>query len=244
MRDDLLDAYAAVDWAVSQLPAFEQALKAWFDAPPFLLVEEPHEKMGQKLFKLEINCPFPLTLNAAAGAIINSVRTSLDLLAASLAKRNGKTPHSDRHFPIYASHQCFIDPMNAAKREKWLSESERQIIKDLEPYDGGNNLLFALHHLDITRKHERLLAVHLPLTSAIVSPEAWAQGFGTPPQWPGFEDGAVIAWTSINATDCDFHFTTEVSFDEGGAVRNKPVVATLRQFAGLAEGIIQRFERT
>ena len=79
MRDDLLDAYAAIDWARGEIPVVEQEINGWFGAPPYLLVEEPRPEIGKKLFKLEINRRLPGTINAAVGAIINSTRTSLDV---------------------------------------------------------------------------------------------------------------------------------------------------------------------
>jgi hypothetical protein len=244
MREDLEDAYAAVDWAVTYLPILGKIIDDWRSAPAFWLVEEPHPEIGQKLFKLEVNRPLPLTVNAAAGIVINSIRTSLDLLGASLAQRNGKIPTSEHHFPVYASGQDFCDPLNAQKRKKWMRESECAVIESLKPYAGGNDLLYALHQLDITRKHERLVRAHLALSGASVSPEAWAQGFRCPNIWPGFKDGAVIAWTTINATKSDFQFTGDVAFSEAGAVEGKPIVTSLREFAGLAESIIQLFEHT
>jgi hypothetical protein len=180
-------------------------------APPYLLVEEPHPETGQKLFKLEINRRFPPTINAGVGAVINSVRSSLDLLAASLALRNGKTPNADRHFSICRTDLDFIDPLAVRERKKWFSEREISITEGLKPYDGGDPLLFALHHLDVTRKHERLVSVHLIPTSVIVDPRAHAQGLRFPNIWPGFKDGAVIAWASIKASTSSFRFPQRYS---------------------------------
>jgi len=243
MRDDLEDAYAAVDWANSQLPSIEQAIKSWFESPPYFLVEEPHPEMGQKLFKLQINRRLPAaSINASAGAVINSIRSALDLLAASLARRNGKTPNADRHFPIYASVVDFIDPLAAKERKQWLSEGERQIIEGLKPYAGGNDLLYAIHRLDVTRKHDRLIRVTLTPSGVMVPSEAWQQGLRLPTIWPGFEDGAVVAWTNLNATNCDFHIPTEITFNETDLIGKKPLVAALREFSGMTNAIIQMFE--
>jgi hypothetical protein len=242
MRDDISDAYAAVDWARAQLPALEQEFKSWFESDPYLLIEEPHPEMGKKLFKLEINRQLPATTNAYVGAIINSTRTSLDLLASAIAIRNGKTPSSDRHFPIYATVDTFADPKNVAKRKKWLSDIDLKIIERLQPYRGGNDLLFALHHLDIKRKHEQLVSVHLTPNNFIITPATYRQGFEFPPVWPGFKDGAIVGWTNINATNYDFLVTAEVSFNETDFLPVQPVVSILRQFAGTAESIIRLFE--
>jgi hypothetical protein len=199
-------------------------------------------RQGKKLFKLEINRRLPGIINAGIGAVINSTRTSLDLLASALAVRNGKTPSSDWHFPIYGTVCDFIDPLNEAKRKKWLAPCDRGIIEGLKPYREGNALLFALHRLDILRKHERLISVHLMPQALHVDPQAYLEGLEFPTMWPGFEDGAVIAWTNIDATHTDFQIPAEIAFNEANLVLNHPVIATLHEFAGLADGIVQKFE--
>jgi hypothetical protein len=61
MRDDLLDTYAAADWAITHLDGFKQRLEAWINGPHYSVIEEPHSEMGQKLLKLRIDDPSPLT---------------------------------------------------------------------------------------------------------------------------------------------------------------------------------------
>jgi hypothetical protein len=41
MRDDLLDAQAAIEWADSQIPLFQQGFIDWLRANPYSVVEEP-----------------------------------------------------------------------------------------------------------------------------------------------------------------------------------------------------------
>jgi hypothetical protein len=230
MRDDLLDAYAAADWAIAHLEGFQQRLKAWINGPPYSLIEEPHPEMGKKLIKLRIDSPLPLIFSAEVGAIINAVRTSLDLLASALARRNRKKPSADRHFPIYPTLYDFIDPLNVAKREQWLPDSARGIIENLKPYRGGNDRLFALHHFDVIRKHERLLAVRISPTSISASPRARAEGLKFPSFWAGFDNNTVIAWTAIDATDSELQLAVDVTFNEGDLVANEPVGQALRDF--------------
>jgi len=242
MRADLLDAYAAVDWAISHLPSLQKRFKSWLDTPPYIFVEELHPEMGQKLFKLKIDTPLPGVINAEVGAVINSIRSGLDLLASAIAQRNGKHPCADFHFPIYSSIQDFIDPLNEAKRKKWMSERERSIIENLKPYSGGNDLLVGLHHLDITRKHTRLVEIHLIPSAITVSPAAYAQGMQFPSSWPGFKDDAVIAWTNADATDCNFQIPAEITFNEAGFLSRQPIMSVLRDFARMADLIIEMFE--
>lgn len=241
MRADLEDAYAAADWAITHLEGFNQRLSAWIDSPPYSVIEEPHPEIGQKFIKLRVENPLEPTFNAEVGAIINTIRTSLDLLASALARRNGKKPSADRHFPIYPTLYDFIDPLNVSKRKKWLSDSERQIIEKLKPYRGGNDRLFALHHFDVIRKHEQLINVCVTPLRLNTQLGALLQGF-RPVPWPGFDDDAIIATTRIDAADSQIQLTLEVRFSEGDLVSNEPVGKALRDFWRLAATIIEMFE--
>jgi len=156
MRDDLLGAQAAVDWAESQIPLLQEGFVAWQRRNPYPVVEEPHPD-GLGNAAVVYDQPFPLEINAWVGAIIGSIRSSLDLVTAALAARHGKNPSTDTHFPIYRSLHDFIDPLTGIESKKWLSERERAAIKSFKPYNGGDDVLWPLHRLDIARKHERLV---------------------------------------------------------------------------------------
>ena len=41
MRDDLLDAQAAVDWAKTQIPLLQEGFLEWQKARPYRVVKEP-----------------------------------------------------------------------------------------------------------------------------------------------------------------------------------------------------------
>jgi hypothetical protein len=91
MRDDLLDAQAAVDWALAEIPLLQQGFIEWQRRNPYSVVQERDPETGENI-AVTYDQPFPLTFNAWAGAIINSLRSSLDLLAAALARRNPLHP--------------------------------------------------------------------------------------------------------------------------------------------------------
>jgi hypothetical protein len=156
MRADLLDAKAALDWANTQIPLLQQSFIEWVRANPYHVTKEPHLDGGGDA-AVVYDQPFPLTFNAWVGAIINSLRSSLDLIAAALATRNGANPSADTHFPIFRCLHDFIDPLTGIESKKWLSKSEVATIKSFKPYDGGDDSLWPLHRLDVLRKHQRLI---------------------------------------------------------------------------------------
>jgi hypothetical protein len=182
MRDDLLDAQAAVDWAVTQIELLQQALIEWQQRRPYRVITERDLKSGEYLLVAVEKIPLPLTMNAWVGAILNSLRSSLDLLAAALAARNGEKTNRYRHFPIFDSLHDMIDPLHGidgAERKKWLSQSERSAIKSLEPYKGGDDTIWPLHELDIIRKHERLISAKPGIDGVLLIGSARMTIFGT-----------------------------------------------------------------
>src|SRR5580704_15128308 len=135
MRDDLLDVYACIKWAVAQIDVLKGRLIVWDQIPPYRIVAEPDSEPGKKRLRLrDVIAPDPI-INAEAGAIINSLRSSLDLLVNRLAARNGYTGEEDGQFPISRCRDAFFVGKHAGRKEiKRLSQDERSIIEDLEPW--------------------------------------------------------------------------------------------------------------
>ncbi len=102
--------------------------------------------------------------------------------------------------------------------------------------------MVTLHRLDITRKHDRLVNARLIPTRASVSHDAYVQGFEFPSSWPGFHDGAVIAWTRTSATNTQFQMTIDITLNEAGVAQDRQLLAALRHFALVAHDIVERFE--
>ena len=100
MRDDLLAARASVDWAVAQLPAFQSRLDAWLKGNIDVVVKElPADTPNNVILAMEKE-PLPLAFQVEAGAYINTIRSSLDILAATLAQRHCPALIDDSYFPI------------------------------------------------------------------------------------------------------------------------------------------------
>jgi hypothetical protein len=95
LRDDLLDPYACVDWAVGQLDVFNERIARWIDSRPYAVTGNKDPQSGEDVWDVREVEPIPRLINAEAGAIINSLRSSLDLLANKLAERNGQIGKRD-----------------------------------------------------------------------------------------------------------------------------------------------------
>jgi len=242
MRDDLLEAKAAVEWGISQLPVLQRRIDAWHEKSIEVVTVDLNPQTGKKAKVAREKEPIPLIVNAEVGAIIGSLRSSLDLLAAALAKRNGATPNRHMHFPIFYSVHDFCDPLNGLHSKKWLSEAEIRIIKKLKPYEGGNVNLWALHQLDILRKHERLIAVSV--RPKIVSAR-WKTVLPPRVERPflRLSHETVLIEFPADTVEPDVEATLDVIFDELGlGVAGRPVITILRHFATVADKIIGMFD--
>src|SRR5262249_33865389 len=153
-------------------PIMEKRFESWQRRGPYAVVVEPDPDTGENLLIVRRTRPADLSFNAETGVIINAIRSSLDLLAAALARRKGIVPDRNTHFPIFRTIDGFNNPtrgIDSAKCKNWLREADRLTIKMLKPYGGGDEFLYPFHHLDTTRKHERLVTLVPVIRSFAIS---------------------------------------------------------------------------
>lgn len=239
MITDLQDAIAAVDWATSQLPTLQERIISWRRSKPYSVFIDADSEPGKKLYRLIDLKPIDPIISAEAGAIIHSIRSSLDLLACALAARNGFPQSRSTHFPIWKSDSEFLNlksrPYEYIKR---LSQVDRDIITDLRPFPGGNDLLCALHELDLTRKHRRLL-------KTVVTPRgmnfAGLGGEVTTYDWPTFDEDALLVSTPASAADGEVTVNLQVALNEAGVSRGEDCAGSIRNLARATFDIIIRF---
>jgi hypothetical protein len=156
MRDDLLASQAVIDWAVSQLQILDSEIDAWVKSRPYTITEQFDTDRRMDAFKVVVSDP-PRLIDVHVGVIVHCFRSALDILAVTLARRNGVTSVENIYFPISKSFDVFNG--DGRKKVKGLSAPDIAKIEALKPYKGGNDLLYALHHMDLRRKHTRLIEV-------------------------------------------------------------------------------------
>jgi hypothetical protein len=208
-----------------------------------VLVVESDTKSGLQLLVAYPQKPFDLVINTEIGAIINSIRSGLDLLAAALATRNGVKSSEATHFPIFGSLHDFIDPKIGIESKKWLSQREKATIKSFKPYKGGDFLLYPLHQLDIRRKHERLITIKPRIMAFSIQ----AEGPGLALHYQVLEDKTVLyrlpATSRFSSTQRNSHITAEIAFNEPSlGLIDEPAFPLLPRFAHRIAEIIRLFD--
>jgi len=243
MRDDLLDVQTAVEWAVTYIPTLQERFKRWQQTQPYRLVIEPNPTDNSCEFLVAYpDKPLDPLIYADVGAMINSIRSALDLLAATLSKRNGVEPDSKTHFPIHRFRSGLIADLKGIKKEKRFSQTEIARIKTLKPYARGDKTLYPLHRLDILRKHHRFLKADAIISGANIT--AWGGGFA--PHWRRLKDKTILY--RVPAGRFRPHkgntlMAAEIIIDEPAlGLKNYPAIPLLRSYAARVSEIIKMFD--
>jgi hypothetical protein len=100
-------AHASVDWAKTQLPAFKKRVDAWLKDNVHVATRELSPDVPNNVVVVEEKETLPLALQVEAGAYINAIRSSLDILACTLANRYCQALVDDAHFPVAKSAAVF-----------------------------------------------------------------------------------------------------------------------------------------
>jgi len=245
MRDDLLDAQASVDWAISHFPSLKERLSSWLETKVSVEIKELDTNTANNVIVAVEKEALPRVFNVEVGAYINALRSSLDLLATSLAYRHN-IPNAEKvYFPILEDAGEFLSgKYRGDEFVKGMPAPVRSVIESLKPYRGGNDTLWLLHHLDIVRKHRRLLSVEvLPQRLSIIA--SGPLNYTLLPQAvPGTDGETILGLIPKGAPKPKFQLAAGVSIEDWsvGGFR-APLVEALDQFAGLTNSIIEMFDR-
>ena len=245
MRDDLLDAQSAIDWAVAQIPVLEERIKSFLGRRPYEIEMEPDPKIpGDMLMVWYSMGPPDAVINAETGVIINSLRSSLDLLFTSILARNGMKQNTNQYFPIHGRKSDFLDYAKSLKRKQWMSQAEIAAIKQVRPYRRGNKALFILKEFDNIRKHRRLIELRptpggISLPMLVPHSGVWRhkEGKSVLLRFPAGSPGTGFLPTKDNT-----NVSLQVMFHEPSlGIRHAPVVGVLRHFAEAVQSIVAMF---
>jgi hypothetical protein len=152
----------------------EVVVENWAEAPEWL---------KSQAWTARIREHVPADFSAMVGDVVHNLRTSLDLLACDLVRLNGKVPNGV-YFPFSGSAGDF-DKIVRERRMDKASPEVLQILRSLKPYKGGNEMLRAIHDMDVSDKHKALIPV---VHAATIPPLTLNIGGNiTPiPQWDSY----------------------------------------------------------
>jgi hypothetical protein len=187
----------------------------------------------------------PLSFNVEVGAYINTIRSSLDVLAMALVRRHNLDISEDKvYFPIARNEANFIDKKwNGRKLLNALPKTDRELIESLKPYQGGSIAIWAMHHLDILRKHRRLLSVVLrPITISIQGTLAPGDFEPLAVDAVHVNEEVIIGMLRKGVDEKLVRAKFYIGVNEEEHLTRRPVLASLAYLTDAASGIIALFD--
>lgn len=138
----------------------QERFSIWQRSYPYKLICEADPiQPGRELLVAYLEKPLDPLIIGDIGAIINSVRTGLDLMMAAVVARHKVAPERAPNFPIREKSFDFFQLLEEFKNNKWVSSDEAIAMEKTKSYKGGDHVLWHIAKLDNLRKHQRLLFV-------------------------------------------------------------------------------------
>ena len=156
-NENFLGAKLKLKRTKTHLQELGNRIDDYFRSQPVKVVVEKDPNSPNYNWTLRVKHDVPLCFAAIIGDVIHNLRASLDLLATELVAKSGGNP-KDVYFP-FANDEDGLDEMIKKRHIDRAGGKAIALIKSLKPYKGGNDLLRALHDLDIIDKHRSLIPV-------------------------------------------------------------------------------------
>ena len=240
---DLSLSYASIDWVESNLAAFEERMQVWLNSNVGLRIDELESDISHNLLVAFERAQIPLAFSVELGAYINVIRSSLDILATTIALHH-KMPKIDRvQFPV-AQNACEFHARNfrGAYFIENLPIAERKKIESFMPYHEGKGLLWELHALDRARKHRRLLAVETRPSNIK------GYGWGSTIKGPNtidklnYRNGETeLGLVSKAVFKEEFRITAQITIAEPGHLHGRNAIGAIRYLTNMAMDIIRAY---
>jgi hypothetical protein len=94
------------------------------------------------------------------GDALHNLRSALDFMYYQIVLACGGTPSNWTRFPVFNTGDKLESWLASALEKKQITEPIVRLIRDdIKPYDAGNPLIFSLHQLNISDKHEFFVPV-------------------------------------------------------------------------------------
>lgn len=241
------EAWLKVERAKKHIDDLNTLLAEYSATKPYEILTERDRKRRRIIYKALIKKPIPEDVTLIASDAIHNCRTALDYLACDLAIRAGASSTSGVYFPFAASGNDFSNDPRIKTKIRKLSDIDKSRIHSLTPYKGGNDLLWALHDLDRTDKHVRLMLVGTSPGGMTVSPAPGKHmditiGYFSPHYTEANEEIYLFSINENANFYGKFNPSIDICFAEPDPIKGKPMGTTLQYFLNTVSAILIDFE--
>ena len=236
-----------IEGAKTSLVNFESCCNAFIQNCTYDTIRYKDPKSGDKVVKLRFHHRMPPKLRLSAYRILNDLRHALDQAVCDGAISLGRANAKDVYFPIGRTSQDF--DREISKKCKNVHPNLIAFIKTCRPYEGGDDLLYALSRLAGPNKHQRIVGMsinhtglQLELTSNAFIPHADLRPL-RPNQWNELRNELEFMRTGPGAQGhIDPVPVLQIVLGDGAPPLSEPAFTSLNTLASKVETIVLGFE--
>ena len=242
MKADLADALIPVEWAEAQIPVLQQRLIDWNRSGPYEVIVEPEpQRPDRELLVAYLKKPLDPLIIGDVGAIINSVRTGLDLLMAAIVGRHSAVADRAPNFPIRTKATDFYDAIQDLESKQWISDDEALAIKRTKAYDGGDHVLIHIRDLDNLRKHQRILVVQPMPTQVDITQIYMVERLMLHSHAQNKSTLFRIPAGTFRPTKGNTNLSAEIFLNEAAPIGVRPAIVAVRVYVERVKALINGF---
>jgi hypothetical protein len=239
-RLELIGVDAKIARAQEHIAQFEMERAAFLEAMKFSVGYGYVPEDDMTVFVLGESPALPVKLSVILGDAVHCLRTALDHLANELVRWTGVTP-GIVYFPIARSASEY--PKLLQKQAIGVPDKAKKIFQQVNPYHGGNGLLWSIHELDRIDKHRLLVTVGTTVTQLKVKVDPKPKWMKMPMAGKPIKGEDVILALqgdhTARASEIDVEF--EVAFGEPDELLGYAVVAGLNEMSDIVKKIVTKF---
>lgn len=244
-------SWLRLERAETHLNEIEREITAFFQANPHEMVVHEHlNEAGEtwRVVKMRKIAKLPRILPAAVSDAAANIRAPLDYAVARVCEIAPRPDvDCDRLlFPIGNSLKAFQDELKRRKIATF-SPDLAALISEAKPYAGGNDLLYALHHLGRKERHVDLAAIGLlqGRYSGRISVGPGGIAYFVLPDvgWHALDEEISIASFNVPEFEVNLQVPLNISIRKPEVFQDQPVGDALRQAAGAVKDLLLRIEK-
>ncbi len=238
-----------IERAKEHISNLETEITAFGKRDPYVTVPKIDAQTGEVIVNVRVHELPPLRWGAIAGDAAHNLRSALNVLWRTVYTVPILDENRKDDFPIFDSADAFKSRFGG--KHQGARQPIVNLLKALKPYKGGNDLLWMLHVIEVTDKHQLLIPVFMNFGGGTLTltPKGEASVFY---QMTGrqpillVEDGTELfrirkPMRAGLEMKVDVKITLPVAFAKPKVVEGQPIVATLYQLAGVVDGIVETF---
>ena len=214
---------------------------------PYKIVEDRDSKPGYHLLRvIELFKP-PENWPVIIGDVLHNLHSGLDILACDICRTFGRKNVRNIYFPFAKSADTFEDAIKNRKINKTTPNIVNE-FRGLKAYEGGDAILYGIHTLNLSDKHQLLITIKAPTGiqhPRVIAPDGRVLLESHPDTTLMMVHENRILFECRVSDNFKFEYDRKVSVDvlfDIGKLNLKSVIPTLTQMTQLVEQFIATFE--